>query len=45
MNIGLPEDYNEGFAGCIQEVLVNEQELHLVHHRRSSSAVNFCDAT
>lgn len=44
MNIELPEDYNQGFMGCIQQVLVNDRELHLVQHRRTSSAVNFCDA-
>ncbi|CAC5391141.1 unnamed protein product [Mytilus coruscus] len=44
VNIELPEDYNQGFMGCIQQVLVNDRELHLVQHRRTSSAVNFCDA-
>ncbi|XP_014675075.1 PREDICTED: agrin-like [Priapulus caudatus] len=27
----LPEPYKQGFTGCIEEVFVGEQQLHLVH--------------
>lgn len=40
---GLPPEYYNGFKGCIQEIVVNGEELHLVDHRNGhSSTIAFC---
>ncbi|XP_076451600.1 agrin-like isoform X2 [Babylonia areolata] len=40
---GLPQEYYEGFTGCIQDISVNGKELHLVDHRNGhSSTITFC---
>ena len=40
---GLPDAYTKGFKGCIEDVFVDDEKLHLVDDRRSHGAVEFCD--
>ena len=40
---GLPQEYYQGFTGCIQYITVNGEDLHLVDHRNGhSSTITFC---
>ncbi|XP_067659553.1 agrin-like isoform X7 [Haliotis asinina] len=40
---GLPPEYYSGFTGCIDEVMINRVDLHLVEDREThSSTIAFC---
>ncbi|KAL8568100.1 hypothetical protein ACOMHN_000324 [Nucella lapillus] len=40
---GLPQEYYQGFTGCIQDISINSEELHLVDDRNGhSSTITFC---
>ncbi|XP_070206823.1 agrin-like isoform X2 [Littorina saxatilis] len=40
---GLPQEYYQGFIGCIRRITVNGEQLHLVDHRNGhSSTIAFC---
>jgi len=41
---GLPQTYDEGFTGCIEYVLIDNEKLDLVENRESHGSVEFCDA-
>lgn len=42
MPLGFPQEYYDGFQGCIEEIKVNGQQLHLVDHRNGHGTIAFC---